>query len=251
MASKVRLFIDTPLALEQIIELSETQSHYLSNVMKLKLNDKFLGFDGKSGEYELQITQLAKKHLEAKVIQKQKSFQTPPDVWLLFAPVKKDQTDFIIQKAVELGVCKLIPTITRYTISDKTKTERFVAQSIEAAEQCRRVDIPQVLPAQSLSEILSNWDKTRPLYYMDESRTGLPVKDAFSAAPAPIALLVGPEGGFSKEELKLLRQLDFATGVTLGPRILRAETAVVAALSCWQALSGDWVNYKEQNECDF
>lgn len=214
--------------------------------MKLKLDDIFLGFDGTSGEYEVQIIKQNKKHIEIKVLQKQRNFISSPDVWLIFAPVKKDQTDFIIQKSVELGVSKLIPAITRYTISDKTKTERFVAQSIEAAEQCRRLDVPEVERAKSLSEILSNWDSSRRLYYMDESRTGTPVREAFSQAPAPIAILVGPEGGFSEDELKHLRQQDFATGVTLGPRILRAETAVVSALSCWQALSGDWVNYKEQ-----
>lgn len=246
MASTIRLFINTPLSLGQTLELSEAQSHYLCNVMKLKADDKFLGFDGTSGEYELQITKQAKKHVEAKILQKHRNFIASPDVWLLFAPLKKDQTDFVIQKSVELGVSKLIPTITRYTISDKTKTERFVAQSIEAAEQCRRLDIPEVVSAKTLSEILSNWDSSRRLYYMDESRTGTPVREAFSQASAPIAILVGPEGGFSEDELKLLRQLDFATGVTLGPRILRAETAVVSALSCWQALSGDWVNYKEQ-----
>ncbi len=246
MASKIRLFIDTPLTLGQTLELSEAQSHYLCNVMKLKLDDIFLGFDGTSGEYEVQIIKQNKKHIEIKVLQKQRNFISSPDVWLIFAPVKKDQTDFIIQKSVELGVSKLIPAITRYTISDKTKTERFVAQSIEAAEQCRRLDVPEVERAKSLSEILSNWDSSRRLYYMDESRTGTPVREAFSQAPAPIAILVGPEGGFSEDELKHLRQQDFATGVTLGPRILRAETAVVSALSCWQALSGDWVNYKEQ-----
>lgn len=247
MASKVRLFISTTLQPEQLVELSEAQSHYLSNVMKLKVDDIFFGFDGTSGEYELQIVKQGKKHIEAKVTQKRRDFESSPDVWLLFAPVKKDQTDFIIQKAVELGVSELIPTITRYTNSDRIKTERFVAQSIEAAEQCRRLDIPKVASAKPLSEILSNWDRGRHLYYMDESRTGTPVREAFSQAVAPIAILVGPEGGFSEEELKLLRQLDFTTGVTLGPRILRAETAVVSALSCWQALSGDWVNYKEQS----
>ena len=160
-------------------------------------------------------------------------------------PVKKDQTDFIIQKAVELGARRLQPVITRRTITDKVRHERFRAQGIEAAEQCRRLDVPEINEAQSLEKVLQNWDKSRRLFFMDETGHGLPVRRAFAAAAAPAAILVGPEGGFSAEELQRLRGLEFAQGVTLGPRILRAETAVAAALSCWQSLSGDWADYSE------
>lgn len=160
-------------------------------------------------------------------------------------PGKKDQTDFIIQKAVELGVRRLQPVITRRTITDKVRRERFRAQGIEAAEQCRRLDVPEINEAQSLEKVLQNWDKSRRLFFMDETGHGLPVRRAFAAAAAPAAILVGPEGGFSAEELQRLRGLEFAQGVTLGPRILRAETAVAAALSCWQSLSGDWADYSE------
>ena len=158
---------------------------------------------------------------------------------------KKDQTDFIIQKAVELGARRLQPVITRRTITDKVRRERFRAQGIEAAEQCRRLDVPEINEAQSLEKVLQNWDKSRRLFFMDETGHGLPVCRAFAAAAAPAAILVGPEGGFSTEELQRLRGLEFAQGVTLGPRILRAETAVAAALSCWQSLSGDWADYSE------
>lgn len=245
--SYIRLYISETLQTQKEYTLSESQSHYLVNVMKLKETDEFIGFDGVNGEYAMQISALSKKHCMVKAEKKLRDFSPSPDVWLLFAPVKKDQTDFIIQKAVELGARKLLPVITRYTISDKVKKERLTAQSIEAAEQCRRLDIPEVMDAQSLSSVLSTWNKDRHLYFMDESRTASSVKEVFSQAKAPIAILVGPEGGFSAEEFSVLRKLDFCTGVTLGPRILRAETAVVSALSCWQALNGDWVNYKEQN----
>ncbi len=246
MSSVIRLYLPELLSLEQTYDLSEASHHYLSNVMKLQVGDSFYGFDGQSGEYEVQIISQNKKQTQVKAIKKIKDLSLSPDVWLLFAPVKKDQTDFIIQKAVELGVRKLIPVLTRYTNTDKIRKDRFLAQSIEASEQCRRLDIPTIEEAIPLNKLLSQWDKSRRLYYMDESRQGLPVKEAFAKAPAPIAILVGPEGGFSEEELSKLRHLEFSTGVTLGPRILRAETAVAAALSCWQALSGDWVNYREQ-----
>lgn len=245
MTTRTRLYIETPLQSGQELELNESQGHYLLNVMKLAPGDLFNGFDGHSGEYEISILSAAKKHCRARVGNCLKKFQAVPDIWLLFAPVKKDQTDFIIQKAVELGIRKIIPVITRYTISDRIKKERFIAQSIEAAEQCRRVDIPEIEDAANLEKLLARWDKNRRLYYMDETRHGQPVQKVFAHAAAPAAILVGPEGGFSAEELKQLRSLDFAEGVTLGPRILRAETAVAAALSCWQALSGDWADYTE------
>lgn len=245
MGARIRLYIKTPLHSGQELELGEQQAHYLLNVMKLVPGDVFCGFDNLTGEYELNITAVSKRHCQVTVGKHLKDFTASPDIWLLFAPVKKDQTDFIIQKAVELGVRRLIPVITRYTISDKVKKDRFIAQSIEASEQCRRLDLPEIGDAQTLPKVLSGWDKSRPLYYMDETRCGSPVQQIFAKAPAPVAILVGPEGGFSSEELDLLRSQDYTVGVTLGPRILRAETAVAAALSCWQALSGDWTDYRE------
>ena len=230
MAARVRLYIETPLYGGRELDLDESRSHYLSNVMKLAAGDAFLGFDGRSGEFEMQIAAVSKKHCRVIVGEQLREFQPVPDIWLLFAPVKKDQTDFIIQKAVELGARRLQPVITRRTITDKVRRERFRAQGIEAAEQCRRLDVPEINEAQSLEKVLQNWDKSRRLFFMDETGHGLPV---------------GPEGGFSTEELQRLRGLEFAQGVTLGPRILRAETAVAAALSCWQSLSGDWADYSE------
>ena len=206
----------------------------------------FLGFDGRSGEFEMQIAAVSKKTFAGLSSASGSENFNPCRIYgLLFAPGKKDQTDFIIQKAVELGARRLQPVITRRTITDKVRHERFRAQGIEAAEQCRRLDVPEINEAQSLEKVLQNWDKSRRLFFMDETGHGLPVRRAFAAAAAPAAILVGPEGGFSAEELQRLRGLEFAQGVTLGPRILRAETAVAAALSCWQSLSGDWADYSE------
>ena len=241
MAARVRLYIETPLYGGRELDLDESRSHYLSNVMKLAAGDAFLGFDGRSGEFEMQIAAVSKKHCRVIVGERLREFQPVPDIWLLFAPVKKDQTDFIIQKAVELGARRLQPVITRRTITDKVRHERFRAQGIEAAEQCRRLDVPEINEAQSLEKVLQNWDKSRRLFFMDETRNCQDFFSVLKENPASkAAVLIGPEGGFSPEELNLLRNLPFARGAALGPRILRAETAVAAALSCWQMISGDW-----------
>jgi len=237
---KIRLYIPSPLFTGAEANLEENQSHYLQHVMKLKVGDTVNCFDNQSGEYKCEIIAIGKKQVSIKVLNQEKPYKQVPDIWLLFAPVKKDNTDFIIQKATELGVRKIIPVITRYTISERVKTERFEMQAIEASEQCRRTDIPEISDAVKLEDVLKNWDPSRTLYYMDETLNGEAVGKAFASASAPCAVLVGPEGGFSESELQTLRKASFAKGVCLGPRILRAETAVVAALSCWQALSGDW-----------
>lgn len=164
MAARVRLYIETPLYGGRELDLDESRSHYLSNVMKLAAGDAFLGFDGRSGEFEMQIAAVSKKHCRVIVGERLREFQPVPDIWLLFAPVKKDQTDFIIQKAVELGARRLQPVITRRTITDKVRHERFRAQGIEAAEQCRRLDVPEINEAQSLEKVLQNWDKSRRLF---------------------------------------------------------------------------------------
>ena len=237
---QIRLYIPQRLALNQQVVLDEQQSHYLSHVMKLKTGQILKGFDNQSGEYDCKIVELNKKHTVLQVISQEKPYQQVPDIWLLFAPVKKDNTDFIVQKATELGVRRIVPVLTRYTITERIKKERFEANSIEASEQCRRTDIPEISDAIKFENLMQKWDTDRTLYYMDETLNGEPVAQVFAKAPAPCAILVGPEGGFAAEELDFLRKSPFARGVSLGKRILRAETAVVAALSCWQALSGDW-----------
>lgn len=237
---KIRLFVETNLRNNTLFSLNENQSHYLQNVMKQNIGNIIRCFDNASGEYDCEIIACGKKRCDVKVLNKTKDYYQCPDIWLLFAPVKKEQTDFIIQKATELGVRKIVPTITERTISDKVKKERFILQTIEACEQCRRVDVPEVCDAITLDKLLANWDKSCCLYFMDETGKGENITKIFSSAPSPLAILVGPEGGFSEKELEKLRNLPYTKAVVMGKRILRAETAVVAALSCWQAMSGDW-----------
>lgn len=238
--TKIRLYVEANLSATAEVLLNDKQAHYLTNVMKLANEDEVLAFNNCQGEFLCALQNKSKKTFYLKVLSQTRPYEQCPDIWLLFAPVKKDQTDFIIQKATELGVAKIIPVITTHTISDKVKTERFIAQSIEAAEQCRRVDLPEVSEAQDLKKVLRHWDKERILYFMDETRQAQPANKVFDAKTPKAAILVGPEGGFSEEELNFLRSLPFAKGAALGKRILRAETAVAAALSVWQTLVGDW-----------
>ncbi|MDD4555825.1 MAG: 16S rRNA (uracil(1498)-N(3))-methyltransferase [Alphaproteobacteria bacterium] len=236
----IRLFINNDLAIGDIITPEEKQSHYLINVMKQREGNQILCFNNKDGEFLAQIVNVSKKSLNLLIQEQTRIFEKSPDLWLLFAPVKKDQTDFIIQKATELGVSKIIPTITRHTISEKVRVERFQAQAIEACEQCRRVDIPEISEALSLEKVLASWNEERKLFYMDETGNGTRIIEAFSKNNQVSAILVGPEGGFDKKELELLKKLVYTQGVTMGKRIMRAETAVAASISCWQAISGDW-----------
>jgi 16S rRNA (uracil1498-N3)-methyltransferase len=241
MAKNFRIYVNEKLELNKTITLDEDQTHYLKNVVKYTTNDTLLCFDNQTGEYICQITDLAKKKTTIQVTEKVKNLYICPDIWLLFAPLKKDKTDFVIEKATELGCRKIIPTITKYTITSNVKTSRYIAQSIEAAEQCRRTDIPEITEAMNIKELLQNWDVQRTLFFMDETLESKNFLQTLKENPTEkSAILVGPEGGFSEDELTLLRSLPFCKGATLGPRILRAETAATSALSCWQLISGDW-----------
>lgn len=241
-APKIRLFAKNYLSVGMEWIPEESQAHYLLNVIRLTTGGELKVFDNHSGEYLGEIKQTSKKNCVVLIKEKLQEMEQSPDLWLLFAPVKKDKTDFIIAGATELGVSKILPTLTQRTMSERVKKERFEAQVIEAAEQSRRLDIPLVEEAQTLEQILKNWADNRILYFMDETGEGRSVAEVFGQAPrkGPAAILVGPEGGFSEEELQMLRHLPFAQSVSMGKRILRAETAVQAALSCWQAWCGDW-----------
>jgi 16S rRNA (uracil1498-N3)-methyltransferase len=243
MAKNFRLYTEEELISDKTIFLNEQQTHYLKNVVKISNQDTLHCFDNKNGEFLCEIISINKKNTEILVKQKTKPYNQSPDIWLLFAPLKKDNTDFVIEKATELGVRKIIPTLTTHTITNNIKTERYLAQAIEASEQSRRTDIPEISSPQTLQTILTNWDKERTLYFMDETLESLPFYELLKTSSSnKSALLIGPEGGFSKEELNTLRNSSFAKGATLGPRILRAETASLSALSCWQMVLGDWSN---------
>lgn len=243
--TKIRLFVNIKLKEGEEVCLSEAQSHYLSNVMRVRQGDEISCFNGCDGEFAAEILVVHKKQTQIGIRNKIKQFKNSPDVWLVFAPLKKDCTDFLVQKSTELGVSGLLPIITQNTNTDKVKTERLQAQALEASEQCERLDVPQVFSPQDFKQVIENWDSSRRLLFMDERGAGMSVAEALSKCDAQkVAILVGPEGGFSDSEFNMLYKLPFVCGVSLGPRILRAETAAVAALSVWQAIAGDW---KEKN----
>jgi len=238
--NRIRLFANAPLKKGEPYICTPPQVHYLQNVMRKTIGDTVFLFDGQNGEFEGVIAQISKKSIIIDVQEKVFDFNASPDVWLLFAPLKKENTDIIVQKAVELGVSGLLPVKTEYTFISKINIERIQSQVIEAAEQSRRQDLPETYPLADLQTVLLSWDKTRKLIYLDETGAGLSFAAQSQFMDAPVAFLIGPEGGFSKKELEILKNMSYTVGISLGKRILRSETAAIAALSCWQAMRGDW-----------
>jgi len=238
--NRIRIFAESLLEEGFQYAANEAQTHYLRDVMRLNVGDEVFLFDGQNGEFQCSIEQMGKKNLTLKINKKVFDFEKSPDVWLLFAPLKKENTDIVVQKAVELGVSKILPVKTEYTANANIKPERMKAQIIEACEQCRRQDLPEISQIQNLEQILEDWDKKRTLVYLDETGSGHTFPSLQAKMKAPVAFLVGPEGGFSFKEFEMLKSLPYTLSVSLGKRILRAETASIAALSCWQAFSGDW-----------
>ncbi len=241
MASIIRLYIDGPLSAGQLVDLPSDQAHYVNNVMRLSVGDELALFNGQDGEWSARIIEARKKRCSLEVGTKTRGQDSSPDLWLVFAPIKKQRLDFIIEKATELGVSALKPVITRRTIVSKIRTDRLHAQAIEASEQCERLNIPQVDDAVSLPQLLNDWPSERRLFVLDERGGAEPILEAFqNTEPGPHAILTGPEGGFDPSELDLLRKNSFVTPISVGPRILRADTAALAAISCWQSVLGDW-----------
>jgi 16S rRNA (uracil1498-N3)-methyltransferase len=240
---KIRLFVGTRLHGGGKIVLEAAQCHYLANVMRCRLGDEVGLFNGRDGEWLGQIASLAKRRCEIGLLAQIKQQPPSPDLWLVFAPVKKQAIDTLAAKATELGVSRLQPVITERTNIVKINAQRLRAQVIEAAEQCRRLDLPEISAPVALTELLAAWPEGRFLIFCDESGKGQAPAAAFagSGTPAqPAALLIGPEGGFSENEANLIRGHKAALAISLGPRILRADTAALAGLAVWQALRGDW-----------
>lgn len=237
--NRIRLFADVDLPVGGQIELSAAQSHYLLNVMRRQTGDEIFVFNGRDGEFECVLDQCAKKSCLLKVIRKKYDFEKSPDIWLLFAPLKKENTDFVLEKAVELGASRILPVVSEFTVHSALKTERCNAQIIQAAEQCRRQDVPLFESPKPLFNVLENWPKDRKLIYLNETEDKSTFLSQKENLKAPAALLIGPEGGFSQKELEKLKKMPYTCSVSLGKRILRAETAVVASLACWQLLCGD------------
>ena len=242
-AGKVRLFVESPLAFGAKVVLTDAQAHYLLRVMRAGEGDRLLVFNGKDGEWRAQIVESNKRGASVRC-EAQTAPQTDvPDLWLVFAPIKKTPADYVAQKATELGVRVLQPVLTWRTIARRVNTDRLRANAIEAAEQSGRVSVPEVREPTNLESLLKSWPKERRLVFCDEAGDAAPIAEALARAKgegAAWAVLTGPEGGFDPEERALVRANAFAVPVALGPRIMRADTAALAALALWQAVLGDW-----------
>ena len=230
-----RLFVRERLGEGTHVDLASGQANYLGNVMRLGEGGELLVFDGSSGEWLARIAEAGKKRMTLSVEQRTREAEHVPDVWLAFAPVKRNQTDWLVEKATELGVAKLLPVMTRRTIAERVKLERLEAIAIEAAEQCGRTRLPAIETPAPLADLLKQQERT--LYFADEGG-GAPAASAFK--PGAATILIGPEGGFTNEERAAIRAVPNAVPISLGPRILRAETAALAALAAYMAVAGDW-----------
>ncbi|MBL0923652.1 MAG: 16S rRNA (uracil(1498)-N(3))-methyltransferase [Sphingomonadaceae bacterium] len=233
--STPRLFVEQPLAEGSEVHVAGNAAHYLLGVMRLKEGAPVKLFDDVSGEYLATISSAGKRDLVLTIEAKLRDRENVPDIWLVQALVKKDRFDWIAEKACELGVARFIPVLTARCVVDKVKEDRLRAHMIEAAEQCERTALPEVASVARLDTLLESWPNDRTLYFCDE-RGG----DRFSPTPGPAAVLIGPEGGFTDEENAAIRAHPAARAVSLGPRILRADTAALTALSVWMAQAGDW-----------
>jgi 16S rRNA (uracil1498-N3)-methyltransferase len=240
---KIRLFVQERLSEGAAVAAAPGQAHYLMDVMRLATGAPVLLFNGRDGEWLAELAPDGRRGCRLICRARVRAQTAPPDLWLLFAPVKKARTDFIVEKATELGAARLLPVLTRRTAAERVREDRLRATATEAAEQCGRLDVPEIDTARPLSGVLAGWPSGRALVFCDEAGDaggagGAPPFLAVAPA-APAAILVGPEGGFDPEEAATLRAHPAVVAASLGPRILRAETAVAAALALWQAVRGD------------
>ena len=236
--AKVRLFVEQSLAQGQSVSLTREQAHYLFGVMRLGEGAELLLFDGRNGEFSARVADAGKRGGVLSCGAQTRPLQLPPDLWLLFAPIKKARTDFIVEKAAELGAARIWPVQTEFTNSERIRRDRLQAHAVEAAEQCGGTFVPEVSELARLDQVLADWPGERRLMFCDETLAG--TREALSGTPGPWAILIGPEGGFADAERARLRAMKQAVAVSLGPRILRADTAAVAALTLWQSTLGDW-----------
>ncbi len=234
----IRLHVTSDLSTDAAVAPTLDQSRYLTQVMRLKLGDTLLVFNGRDGEWRAVISEFLKKGVVLRVEEQVRPQSTGPDLELIVAVIKKSRVETIVEKAAELGAARVRLTVTQRTNVEHIRLDRLDAIAIEAAEQTGRLDVPTIDDPQKLAAIVDNWDPARRLMFCDETG-GAPVASVITA-PGPWAILIGPEGGFSPEERDRLRSLPFTTAVSLGPRILRADTAAIAAMTLWQASVGDW-----------
>jgi len=237
---ETRLYVPTSLAVPTL-GLEAGRTHYLRHVLRLEKGARVAVFNASDGEYAARIEGFGKGWCTLAIEEKRREPASEPDLWLVFAPIKRARLDFIAEKATELGVSGLWPVYTQHTIVGRVNQERLMATAIEAAEQSERLSIPEIFEPVKLDEALARWPKGRRLIFCDESGGGGPIADVLAAQDLtqPHAILTGPEGGFARDELDAIRKLPFATAVGLGPRVLRADTAALAALAIFQALAHD------------
>lgn len=238
--AKIRLFLDHPLHEGQCVALNRDQAHYLFGVMRQDVGASILVFNGRHGEWQARIAEAGKRAGCLSITARTAAQRDPPDVWLLFAPLKKARTDFIVEKATEMGAARIVPVQTEFTNAERIRQDRLQAHAVEAAEQCGGTFVPEVATLQKLQALLADWPNGRRLMVCDESAAGEAHVLPPEAADDPWAILIGPEGGFSDRERAQFHALSYASIVSLGPRILRADTAAVAALTIWQNTLGDW-----------
>lgn len=236
-----RLFVEAELGAGRRIELAPPQAHYLTAVLRLKLGSRLLVFNGRDGEWAAVLAEIAKRGAALLVESQTRPQEAGPDIDYLFAPLKRSRLDYLVQKATEMGVARLRPVITDRTIAERVNGERMQANVIEAAEQCGILRVPEVDPPAKLNEILQSWDPSRHIVFCDEDAQGSsPIETLERLAPGPLAVLVGPEGGFSPAERERLLGKAYVVPLSLGPRIMRADTAAVAVLALVNATLGDW-----------
>ncbi len=235
----IRLFVPHDLAPGAALDLDEGQSRYLAAVMRQAVGDEVAVFNGRDGEWRATLAKVGKKAVTLTALSRTRLQETGPDLDLVIALVKRARLETIVEKAAELGARRVLPVVTERTNADHTRVERLQAIAVEASEQTGRLDVPQVLEPEKLDRMLARWDVSRQLLFCDEAGDAPPVLSAVKAG-GPWAILIGPEGGFSPKERAQLRALPYAVPAGLGPRILRADTAAISALTLWQAAAGDW-----------
>ena len=239
---KIRLYISDKLIPDKRLIISLKQSHYLINVMRKKIDENLLIFNADCGEYLAKIQKIEKKKVSLNILQKLRNREIQNDIWVMFAPVKKTPNEYIIQKATELGASKIFPILSERTITQKLNLNRLNDIAIEASEQCERITIPEIFYPKKLIEVIRDWDDKRKILFCDETIRHQVVDISSNNHLLPNssgAILIGPEGGFSSDEIKYIRQKNFVIPINLGPRILRSDTAVITALTIWQLRNGD------------
>lgn len=235
-----RLFVDAALSAAGELRLNDAQAHYLTHVLRLSAGDPVCVFNAQDGEWLSYLTGVAKKTVSIRIEKQVSQAKLPPDIDYVFAPLKHARLDYMVQKATELGARRLRPVITARTIAERVNLDRMRANAIEAAEQCNLVFVPEVLEPQPLTKVLATWDASRTLIYCDEAADQASPLAALKSVHVPAAVLVGPEGGFTQEERQSLKRCEFVTPISLGPRIMRADTVAIAAFAVVQACLGDW-----------